>query len=585
MINDYGQTELLTADLSEDEVVQVTNQQAEKTQLEAIVDQIAAIATETKAVLPDKPWLPPLATVIATPQIDFKTNWQQPRTTAAPLGLLDVPSKQSQITFNFDLETQGNTLIYSSPGFGKTTALQTLLMNFAKENTPAQMQFNLLDFGTNGLLPLKDLPHVADLVNLEQVEKLTKMLQRIREQLDDRKQAFQQAGVASLTQYEMSTKKQLPIIVNVIDSYDAALEDQQRDAIDSTLMQVLREGNSLGIYLVMTTSRSSGIRMAMLSNMATQLPLFLIDNDELRNIMGREYIQQQAFNGRGQLAVDEQVNAIQIYTPNPETETLAILQRLKEDVTVMAASWQGERPSVLPIVPSEFELAAFNHDQRVVEWVAAGKLPFGLALSDTAPLGFIPDQQAFFLIAHSTEEQLANIQKVLFAQFKALAKTKALFIVDLESELKEQHDLFNQVFTNDLEDIAALKQLMADYVQAATENRRLESAIMYIADLEQFFKGTNFNLADFKLTIQKGRQAGLSIIIQSPENYVGRSFDPYAPGIREIVSARLVMAKLSETNLIQATGSTMAGQLAENEAYYFESKGRKYAKMRFAGQK
>ncbi|WP_051552850.1 hypothetical protein [Latilactobacillus fuchuensis] len=134
-------------------------------------------------------------------------------------------------------------------------------------------------------------------------------------------------------------------------------------------------------------------------------------------------------------------------------------------------------------------------------------MPFGLALSDTAPLGFIPDQQAFFLIAHSTEEQLANIQKVLFAQFKALAKTKALFLVDLESELKEQHDLFNQVFTNDLEDIAALKQLMADYVQAATENRRLESAIMYIADLEQFFKGTNFNLADFKLTIQKGRQA------------------------------------------------------------------------------
>lgn len=585
LINDYGQTELLTADLSEDEVVQVTNQQAEKTQLEAIVDQIAAIATETKAVLPDKPWLPPLANVIATPQVDFKTNWQQPRTTAAPLGLLDVPSKQAQVTFDFDLETQGNTLIYSSPGFGKTTALQTLLINFAKENTPAQMQFNLLDFGTNGLLPLKDLPHVADLVNLEQVEKLTKMLQRIREQLDDRKQAFQQVGVASLTQYEMSTKKQLPIIVNVIDSYDAALEDHQRDAIDSTLMQVLREGNSLGIYLVMTTSRSSGIRMAMLNNMATQLPLFLIDNDELRNIMGREYIQQQVFNGRGQLAVDEQVNAIQIYTPNPETETLAILQRLKEDVTVMTASWQGERPSVLPIVPSEFELAAFNHDQRVVEWVAAGKLPLGLALSDTAPLGFIPDQQAFFLIAHSTEEQLANIQKVLFAQFKALAKTNALFLVDLESELKEQHDLFNQVFTNDLEDIAALKQLMADYVQAATENQRLESAMMYIADLEQFFKGTNFNLADFKLTIQKGRKAGLSIIIQSPENYVGRSFDPYAPGIREIVSAGLVMAKLSETNLIQATGSTMAGQLAENEAYYFESKGRKYAKMRFAGQK
>ena len=53
----------------------------------------------------------------------------------------------------------------------KSTLLQTLSLNLAKANTPEQVHLNLLDFGNNGLLPLKDLPHVADIVTLEETEK------------------------------------------------------------------------------------------------------------------------------------------------------------------------------------------------------------------------------------------------------------------------------------------------------------------------------------------------------------------------------------------------------------------------------
>ncbi|MFP9084426.1 FtsK/SpoIIIE domain-containing protein, partial [Enterococcus faecalis] len=77
--------------------------------------------------------------------------------------MMDVPSEQSQRNFDFDVEELSHTVIYGSPGFGKSVALQTLIMNFARLNTPEQVQFNLFDFGTNGLLPLKDLPHVVDL--------------------------------------------------------------------------------------------------------------------------------------------------------------------------------------------------------------------------------------------------------------------------------------------------------------------------------------------------------------------------------------------------------------------------------------
>ncbi|GBG94780.1 hypothetical protein LFYK43_12390 [Ligilactobacillus salitolerans] len=71
LINDYGQAELLTPDLSSAEDYQVKGATAETlTQLEAIVGQIAQHAKDVHAALPDKPWLPPLDKQIPTPVID-----------------------------------------------------------------------------------------------------------------------------------------------------------------------------------------------------------------------------------------------------------------------------------------------------------------------------------------------------------------------------------------------------------------------------------------------------------------------------------------------------------------------------------
>ena len=73
-INQLGQYELLTADLSEEEEVSIKTEE-ELTQLDAIVEEIAKHAEESQATLPEKPWLPPLATEIVSPL--FKTQWQE----------------------------------------------------------------------------------------------------------------------------------------------------------------------------------------------------------------------------------------------------------------------------------------------------------------------------------------------------------------------------------------------------------------------------------------------------------------------------------------------------------------------------
>ena len=127
-------------------------------------------------------------------------------------------------------------------------------MNLARRNTPEQVQFNLFDFGTNGLLPIIELPHVADLVRLDEEEKLLKYLKRLDSLMKERKALFTEAGVSSLLQYEQKTGQALPVFLNFFDGYDSVRESPLEEIIESAVNQLLREGASLGIYTLITVS-------------------------------------------------------------------------------------------------------------------------------------------------------------------------------------------------------------------------------------------------------------------------------------------------------------------------------------------
>ena len=353
-INDLGQYELVY-DPGE-EVKQGKDTSDLPTQLEKVISEIDKTFEQTKYTLPDKPWLPNLGENIATPKVETEGK----RHLKVPLGLLDIPSDQTQENYDFDFTKHGNTVIFASSGYGKSTVLQTLALNLAKANTPEQVQMNLLDFGNNGLLPLKDLPHVADIVTLEEDEKLQKLLDSIAETLAARKKQFKTAGVASLEQYESKTKESLPILVNILDNYDGLSQnDKRKEAIDNLLLQVLRDGASLGVYLVFTASRTGAVRMNMMSAISTKMALYLNEESEITTIMGREKVLQEAKVGRGQVMVDVP-RAIQFYLPVEGENSTEILAHLEKEVSTLDENWTGVRPAKIPMVPDELTEKIFS---------------------------------------------------------------------------------------------------------------------------------------------------------------------------------------------------------------------------------
>lgn len=76
----------------------------------------------------EKPWLPNLEMKLSMTEVTPTNECN----TKIPLGLLDIPSKQSQEAYEFDITKSSHAVLFSSPSYGKSTVLQTLVMNLAK---------------------------------------------------------------------------------------------------------------------------------------------------------------------------------------------------------------------------------------------------------------------------------------------------------------------------------------------------------------------------------------------------------------------------------------------------------------------
>ncbi len=83
---------------------------------------------------------------MVAPEIDWRANWQTDRDLKVPLGMVDIPSKQKQEPLMFDLAEFAPAVLVGSSGYGKSTLLQTLVVNLAKQNSPAQSPILLTRF-------------------------------------------------------------------------------------------------------------------------------------------------------------------------------------------------------------------------------------------------------------------------------------------------------------------------------------------------------------------------------------------------------------------------------------------------------
>ncbi|GAA3471579.1 FtsK/SpoIIIE domain-containing protein [Nonomuraea roseola] len=218
------------------------------TDLAILADTIAAAAERADVPEQPSPWLPPLPAQVIIGEPD-----------GLEFGVTDLPWAQRRRPLALDLERGGHLLIAGAARSGRSTALRTIAGAIAATASPADVHLHVIDCGSGAMLPLVALPHCGAVVTRDQLDRVERLLARLREEVGRRQQLLAEAGHASLAEYRAAGHR-LPWLVLMVDrweGYVAAFEGYDYGRLTEALLQLLREGPAVGLRAVVTGDRSA----------------------------------------------------------------------------------------------------------------------------------------------------------------------------------------------------------------------------------------------------------------------------------------------------------------------------------------
>ncbi|MFC7104674.1 FtsK/SpoIIIE domain-containing protein [Nonomuraea rubra] len=120
------------------------------------------------------------------------------------------------------------------------------------------MHLHAVDCGSGALLPLVAMPHCGAVVTRDQLDRVERLLTRLRAEVGRRQQLLAEAGHASLAEYRQAGHR-LPWLVFMLDRWEgfvAAFENYDYGRLIEAVLQLLREGPAVGLRAVVSSDRS-----------------------------------------------------------------------------------------------------------------------------------------------------------------------------------------------------------------------------------------------------------------------------------------------------------------------------------------
>lgn len=566
LINELGQYEVLNQDLSGLDMAEEIKEVP--TELDVIVQEINHLHQQEGIAAVAQPWLPPLKERITLDELEKVVPieaWQKRTAPSVLIGVADIPQVQKQEAVAIDLSKDGNILLYGSPGTGKTTFLQTAAMDLARKQSPENLTMYLLDFGTNGLAPLSQLPHVADSLLLDQTEKIQKFIRIINRELDRRKKLLSEHGVGTIALYREVTGKQEPTMVILMDSYESMKDEPYETDLFKLFMRISREGLSIGVHLIITASRQNNLRAQLYSNFKHQLTLPQNDISEIRGIVGATPLAStmEDIKGRALMKRDE-VDVVQFALPVAGDNDIQIINNLRDQVQSLKDMWTGHTPAGIPMVPDELTEAAFYGREDVATLLDEGKVPLGLDLETVEPVTWDPDLSNLLYLT-SKESQMTNLLKQLI-QYGQKHQEKLVVFAPEHNFLPK---IENIEILSSKEDVMDMIGGLSLKVSERLDKRLTDHVVkIIILDFAHFVDGLD-SVTQQKLisVLEKGYRVGYSSVIMSDSGISSR-YDPVTKEAKKISQVLLGLRYTDQTIVTAVNKPMREGTLASQENYY-----------------
>lgn len=375
VLNELGQGRLLNKNLDN----KTDSNKLKHTQLDMTVKYLQSLYEKENAVKVKKTWLPPLSEHMISPYTgnvcdsaiyrdgDYKVS----------IGMVDIPEQQIQQEYTINLVHDGNVIYMASSGYGKSIFVSNVLISLAIKNSVRNLNYYILDMGNSALIPLKMLPHTSDYMGMDDIEKISKFMNIIEQEVLIRKKKFAQVMAQNITVYNEMCEPddRLKVIIIAIDNYDAIRDVD--DEIETFIQKIARDGVGLGIYLITTLTRTGAMRLSVLNNFKIKIAGYNYDDTENNMLIGRSEMKIPE-DKKGRVLVKlENVNVMQLYTAVSCDNEIIYMDKLKKLIKEISDCSTEDRAEGIPVLPDELSM---NEIKQYPEYrnAVSSEIPIGI---------------------------------------------------------------------------------------------------------------------------------------------------------------------------------------------------------------
>ena len=549
-INKMGQQQVISQDLSGlDETGHV---EKVPTQLEAVVNKVHDLFEESGAKPLAQPWLPPLRERIFVSELRKLVFKEDQKDLTVTIGQVDVPSEQDQRPVEINIGEDGNIGLYSAAGYGKSTFLQTVIMELARKNTPGEVNFYLLDFGTNGLMPLRNLPHVADLIGLGEDEKIRKFIKRINRLMKERQAMLGKHSVANIEMYQQMTGEIIPEVMVVIDNFDGINDTRYGEQFLNTMVKMTRDGNSLGIHLIASASSVRAMHSTLLNNIKRRIALKQnSDDDDLYQLLGKTRITIDDVPGRGLMMLDE-VRLFQTALPVEGKDDVEIISNLRNEVDQINKDWVGSLPDPIPMMKDELPAEEFFARKDVQEALANQKLPIGLDYEDVEAVVYDPEEHGNLLLMGNQTKKLNALRYAIADSLtKGYKYWEQLSIVDSGKIFKERPQNVDG-YVRESSQIKKFKNTLLSVIDEDMGKEIDNWTYVYITDIAEFVQMTGITMNEFEKMYTKCIDAHIAMIVSCDLSFITKDVSGVANTLKSTTKTMALTTRKQDQHIVEA---------------------------------
>ena len=409
-----------------------------QTQLDAVVDHLADVARKHGLQNQQKLWMPVLPEIMYLDELEgtaaaapgFWQNQSDDYRLAVPLGMVDAPEAQRQFPLIVDLARNGHLAVVGGVTSGKSTLMQTLFYSMMSAYSPAELNLYLIDFSSQMQAPFENAPHVGGVVMEGEDERLNKLFGLLGTILKERKQ---QIRGGSFSQYIQMHGHVLPAIVVGLDGY-ANFREKTEDRFESNIMELLRDAEGYGIYMVISCGGYGGIELqSKLADKIRQgICLELGDKYKYAEVMHTsrfEVLPEANTKGRGLAMVDDSILEFQTALAVRAENDYKRAEAIREACRTMREAWSGKCARKIPEIPKKPTWELFSKSDA---YLAAAEnpalLPVAYCQEDAS--AYCIDLSKTFCYLVLGQEQSGKSVFLRNAACAAAAQKRKIYFVD-----------------------------------------------------------------------------------------------------------------------------------------------------------